>query len=115
MNKLFICYSGQIRSVTAAHIFGGKSCGFYEYDGRTINSHLKELVSWADQIFVMETWMVDEIKKMTGTKKIFDLNIEDLYFVDDPRLVEELTVKMMSIALAEAAKNITKRGKYNED
>ena len=63
MKKLWICSHGQVRSVTAAAMYGGKFGGL---DNRYQN--LEELVEWADHIFVFEDY--DVTTKLYNTERL---------------------------------------------
>lgn len=90
MNLLFICYSGLNRSPTAAQLYNGDYVGIYEIDGRTINKKLSEKLQWADHIFVFEDFMVDIVRERISDKPIIFVDIPDLYFTHDPKLIKLL-------------------------
>lgn len=55
-----------------------------------------ELLVWADIVFVMEGWHLDEIKKRYPDihKRIICLNIPDMYFKMDKELIRLLKEKI---------------------
>ena len=94
---LFICNQNQNRSKTAEEIFKNKfetkSAGLF--NEKPVSE--KEL-NWADIIFVMEDFQRGEIAKRFPKlymEKIFlSLNIPDIYYYNQPELVEELRNKL---------------------
>jgi len=81
---LFVCSGNIHRSPTAEAMFNGvkgieaKSAGILPYSSTVIS---KELVDWADKIFVMEEHHKQHIIERWPyvEKKIVVLNIEDVY------------------------------------
>ena len=98
---LFICHSNQNRSPTAEKIFkenkklSVKSAGLYEGSKKFVD---KELVKWADMIFVMEEYQKTELlrrfPKVSKHKPIIVLDIEDVYDFMKPKLISLLKEKM---------------------
>ena len=99
---LFVCAANTHRSPTAEEILKGderfevKSCGIHPLSPTPIS---KELVEWADMIFVMNESLEKQITfiedKFPGLKKpIIDLDIPDNYWRGDPELVEILRQKI---------------------
>ncbi len=97
---LFICNQNENRSKTAEEIFKDKfitkSAGIY--NERPVTQ--KEL-SWADIVIVMEDQQRKEIsrrfpKEYMG-KKILSLNIPDVYYYNQPELVNVLKTKVNEI------------------
>ena len=95
---LFVCSGNVDRSPTAESLLKGKeglevrSAGTCS-GARTIVS--RELIEWADVIFVMEEHhkeALEKIDKEAGSK-IIVLNIEDIYLKNDPALVNILKEK----------------------
>ena len=90
---LFICTANLNRSPTAEIIFEDKyltkSAGI---DMNSPNPLTKELLEWADIIFVMEDWHKEEIKNKYPDikKKIFSLQIPDMFFKMDKELIRLL-------------------------
>ncbi|MBI2670670.1 protein tyrosine phosphatase [Candidatus Woesearchaeota archaeon] len=104
MNYLFVCTYNVNRSVVAAEAFKEllkkhgingqvKHAGVSELAKNRIS---KELIEWADKIFVMENFHKDFILKIApeARNKIEVLGIEDLYGVNDPYLLKILKEKL---------------------
>lgn len=94
---LFICSANLQRSPTAEVIFKDKY--ITKSAGIDINSPVRlsrELLVWADIVFVMEDWHLDEIKKRYPDihKRIICLNIPDRYFKMDKELIRLLREKV---------------------
>ena len=91
MNILFLCTANIQRSKTAEEVFRAannnhqyKSAGLSAKYVEKANSTLctKEMLLWADQIYVFEQQHIDRIKKHTSDiylPKITNLNIPDVY------------------------------------
>lgn len=98
MKVLFVCNQNKHRSVTAQEIFSDifetKSAGLY--NGTLIN---KELMDWADIIYVMDETQRKEIglrfPKQYLQKKIISLEIPDIYSYNQPELKHILKEKML--------------------
>lgn len=99
---LFVCSQNRLRSPTAERIFRDvegvrvRSAGIYE-ESRTVLD--KELLNWADMVFVMEEWQRDMIEERfpgigKSGKRIMVLGIEDIYNYMDPVLVRLLRERM---------------------
>jgi len=97
---LFVCAANQNRSPTAAEVFRTlaaqaglaievSSAGLSPLADRPVT---KELADRADLIFVMEDYMTQELETRYGQDpaKIVCLDIPDLYYRDDPLLVQFL-------------------------
>jgi len=88
MKLLFACSFGQIRSVTAQALYGGK----YIEDGLSgaSPSLIRRLSAWADRIFIFEPaheWSYHNYY-IEFVSKLINLNIEDIYpRAHDPRLI----------------------------
>ncbi len=99
MKALFVCSSNLGRSPTAETLFKSqkgwetKSAGVLEESRARIT---KELIAWADKIYVMETWHKEAIveKWPEAKDKIIMLGIPDIYAKDDPELIKALKEKM---------------------
>jgi len=97
MNVLFICNQNQNRSKTAEELFKGrfqtKSAGLYNEKPVT-----EKQLSWADVIVVMEDEQRTEIAKrfprLYMQKKIISLDIPDMYYYNDPKLINLLESKI---------------------
>ena len=102
MNILFLCTANLHRSVTAERIFAAKhpehefrSAGlsqkYCEIYGTTLCT--RELLSWADMVFVMESAHKDRIEQYPGKEylsKIRVLDIPDEFKTMEPKLIEHL-------------------------
>jgi predicted protein tyrosine phosphatase len=94
MKLLFICNIGQNRSKTAAELFSKnyetKYFGIYAEGSKKA----KELLDWADVVFVMEEhqrkFIADNYPKQYITKRILNLEIIDSYRYNQPELIKIL-------------------------
>ena len=101
MKVLFICNQNQNRSKTAEHLFKGKfetkSAGLY--NDRPVT---EKQISWADVIVVMEdvqrTEIAKRFPKLYMQKRVLSLNIPDMYFHNQPELVNMLKSKIKGLA-----------------
>ena len=104
MNYLFVCTYNINRSVTAAKIFSEllkkykikgnvKDAGVSETAKNRIS---KELINWADKIYVMENFHKDIIVKIepNAKDKTEILGIQDLYGINDSNLIRILKQKL---------------------
>ncbi len=97
MNVLFVCNQGQNRSRTAAEFFkdrfNTKSVGIY-----STNPVTEKQLEWADTIIVMEDHQRTEIGKRFPKqylkKRILSLGISDVYYYNQPELIELLKTKI---------------------
>ncbi len=97
LKLLFICSQNRMRSPTAEHLLQGvpgftvKSAGI-DPSSRTQVS--KELIAWADKIFVMERkhWIILEecFPKVLKRKQLICLHIPDEYRYMEPELIRKL-------------------------
>jgi predicted protein tyrosine phosphatase len=101
LNLLFVCSYNRMRSCTAEEIFNYE--GIYQTrsagtEDIAIVKIDKDLVTWADKIFVMEQKHADYIQKAFGghlnDKQIIVLGIPDEYYFMQPALVELLKMKV---------------------
>ena len=98
-NLLFICRANLQRSPTAEEIFKDKyvtkSAGI-DIDSK--NPIDKEILKWADIVFVMEDWMRKEIENRFPDqhikKRIVSLDIPYMYYRMEPELIRELKQKV---------------------
>jgi len=96
-NLLFICSANLNRSPTAEYIFkdnyNTKSAGFDMLSPIKVS---RELLEWADIIFVMEEWHRYKLKQLFPDvkKKVFVLNIPDMFGKMDEELIKILKVKI---------------------
>ncbi|MEK6891903.1 MAG: phosphotyrosine protein phosphatase [Nanoarchaeota archaeon] len=97
MKVLFICNQNENRSKTAEEIFKAKfetkSAGLYNEKPLT-----EKQLGWADMIIVMEDAQRSEIAKrfpkLYMQKHILSLDIPDVYYHNQPELVNILKLKM---------------------
>ncbi|MCS7120894.1 MAG: phosphotyrosine protein phosphatase [Nitrososphaerota archaeon] len=96
---LFVCTGNMDRSPTAERLLKGKegfevkSAGTWIYARNRIS---KDLIEWADQIFVMEEHHREIILSMNpaADRKIVVLGIPDIYQRNDPELINILKTKL---------------------
>jgi predicted protein tyrosine phosphatase len=95
---LCVCSVGLLRSPTTALVLSQDP---YNYNTRAVGVTAEFALitldtiqlSWCDEVVVMEKWMIDEVKKKGqsvlnfNTKRIYCLNIEDVYDYRNPDLV----------------------------
>jgi len=105
---LCVCSGGVLRSPTAAWIisnepfnFNTRSCGDKDYALIPLS---EELVTWADEIVVMDEWHAKSVKEKLieagyepGYREIHVLNVPDDYDYRDPELVRILTEKLCTV------------------
>ena len=97
MKVLFICNQNLNRSKTAEELFKGKfktkSAGLY--NEKPVN---EKQLSWADIVVVMEDEQRAEIAKrfpkLYMQKRILSLDIPDVYFYNQPELIDVLESKI---------------------
>lgn len=96
---LFLCSLGQQRAPTAASLF--KEEGYEtKFAGvfSALPEKLKEMIGWADLIFVMEDEHQVELERKYGpeiqNKKIICLHIDNIYQLNDPTLKELVKKKV---------------------
>lgn len=106
MKVLFVCSANKQRSKTAEDYFASKypklqflSAGtnlkICRKEGTT--ELTKDLLKWADKVYVMEKKHLEQIKKHTGSiyySKIEVLNIPDIYKYYDAHLISALEDKI---------------------
>ena len=94
---LFVCMGNLNRSPTAQHLFKdskkykAKSCGVDSLSPTMIS---KELVKWANMIFVMEDWHKEKVLEFDPDTAVVVLNIPDIYNTNDPELIKILKEKL---------------------
>jgi predicted protein tyrosine phosphatase len=97
MKVLFVCNQNENRSKTAERLFKDrfqtKSAGLFNN-----NPVAASTLEWADTIIVMEDRQRSEIAKRFPKqymqKRILSLNIPDVYYYDQPELIEIIRSKM---------------------
>lgn len=102
MKVLFICNQNENRSKTAEEFFSGqfetKSAGLY--NEKPVNV---QQLKWADIVLVMEEVQRKELAKRFPKqylkKQILSLDIPDVYFYNQPELIEVLKEKMSKLIL----------------
>ena len=103
---LFICKANISRSRTAEDLF--KNSGQYEVqsagimwyeDGGQMVS--QGLISWADQIFVMENWQLEYLCSTFDVegKRVTVLEIPDIYGRGDRNLIKILVSKLTVLGI----------------
>ncbi len=101
LNLLFVCSYNRMRSCTAEEIFNSE--GFYQTRSAGTEDIAvvridKDLVTWADKIFVMEQKHADYIRQTFGEdlhdKQLIVLGIPDEYYFMEPALIELLKMKV---------------------
>jgi predicted protein tyrosine phosphatase len=98
---LFVCSQNRLRSPTAEKLYGGRidlevqSAGLDKSASRQLD---RELLEWADQVFVFERRQRNQIQKLFrdvyARKKIECLYIPDEYDYMDPVLIAMLRYKL---------------------
>jgi predicted protein tyrosine phosphatase len=109
MKVLFLCTANKNRSKTAEDYFSSKNNG-HEYRsaglsykwceryGTTICT--KELLAWADKVYVFEDMHLERIQEHTGSKhlpKITNLNIPDEFTYMSDSLLEIIPNLLLTI------------------
>lgn len=97
MRLLFICNQNENRSKTAEELFNvqfeSMSAGLYNENPVT-----EKQLDWADTIIVMEESQRIELSKRFPKqylkKQILNLDIPDIFFYNQPELIEVLKKKM---------------------
>ena len=104
---LFVCTINRMRSATAHAMYSDDSRFEVRSAGTHPTAHLvinRELVIWADWIVVMqpshEQHILNNFPRVKG-KKLFCLNIPDVYYFDQPELREILREKFEKFAGSE--------------
>ncbi len=105
---LCVCSGGVLRSPTAAWVlsnepfnFNTRSCGDKDYALIPLS---EELVTWADEIVVMDEWHAKSVKGKLidsgyepGYREIHVLNVPDDYDFKNPELVQIMSDKFRAI------------------
>lgn len=96
---MFVCTGNVDRSPTAENLF--KSVQGFEVRsaGTSVAATVpltKELINWADEIYVMEFKHQEVVLKMVPSawKKLESLEIPDIYYRDQPELKKIIIEKM---------------------
>jgi predicted protein tyrosine phosphatase len=101
LNILFVCSRNQWRSPTGEAIY--KNYGYISARsaGTEPSARIKltaKTILWADLIFVMEKKhkqrMLEKFPQETSEKQIVVLDIPDEYQYMDPKLIEDITIKV---------------------
>ncbi len=96
MKILFVCNQGVNRSRTAAELFKDKF--ETKYSGLFNNLITQKDLEWADLIVVMEDFQRTEIGKIFPkqylTKRIICFELQDIYYYNQPELIQLLKIKM---------------------
>jgi hypothetical protein len=102
MNRLWICAYGQIRSVTAAQLYGGIAQGLYnQYHEKT----LPKWIDWADEIYIFNdiasnynTEYFNKYYPNNEHKIKHTFQIRDMYgVVQHPELVQKIQKDLRGI------------------
>jgi len=109
---LFVCTLNISRSPTAERAFASypgietRSAGTSDEANQPLTS---ELVRWAHLIVVMEPRHRDHVQSAfaedLGERELVCLDIPDIYFFEDPELLEILNEKVPSILVGLSARN----------
>ena len=100
MKVLFVCNQNENRSKTAEELFNAQfettSAGLY--NKKPVN---EQQLNWADIVVVMEETQRKELAKRFPKqylkKQILCLGIPDIYFYNQPELIEVLKEKMSKL------------------
>jgi predicted protein tyrosine phosphatase len=96
---LFVCTGNVDRSLTAEALFKNVKGLEVKSAGTSFAANVpltKELIKWADEIYVMEFKHQQVVLEMVPSawKKVESLEIPDIYFRDQPELKQLLIKKM---------------------
>jgi len=99
---LFICFSGQNRSPTASNmynnLFDTEALGLYKNAQFDLHDELETKLKWCDRVFVMEEELETVIRQhfpnLAIEKKITNLDIPDVYIINEPALKLKIQEKM---------------------
>ncbi len=99
---LFVCHSAQNRSPTASemynNIFDTEAMGLYKNAQFDLHDELETKLKWCDRAFVMEEELETVIRRhfpnLAIEKKITNLDIPDVYVIDEPALKLKIEEKM---------------------
>ena len=92
-NLLYICSRNQWRSKTAEQLFRDRKGVSVRSAGTASSARVKvtrELLNWADVVFVMERKHANVLRKRFGFRGSVCLDIPDVYHAGDPELIEML-------------------------
>jgi predicted protein tyrosine phosphatase len=97
---LFVCTANIQRSKTAENLFKKDNRFLVNSAGVSVHAKTvlsKELLNWADYVFVMEEWhkkLIQDKFPEINQNKIICLGIPDIYMFDDPELIKLLKQKI---------------------
>jgi len=99
---LFICSSAIDRSPTAASLFRKSNIYVAKYAGTHPDATVRVtqgLLNWAHIIFVMSEGTNGHLTYLRKNfalkdKKVIDLHVRDIYFKNDPRLIDTLVRRL---------------------
>ena len=98
MNILFVCKLGLQRSPTAAGLVNDAGEHDAKFAGVSENAEVpitKAVLDWADKIIVMEPDYKEIIQNNFKTDRDIEvLNVDDIFFMNDPELVNILKEKL---------------------
>ena len=99
---LFICHSTQNRSPTTSkmhnNLFDTEAMGIYKNAQFDLHDELETKLKWCDRVFVMEEELETVIRRhlpnLAIEKKITNLDIPDVYEINEPALKLKIEEKM---------------------
>jgi predicted protein tyrosine phosphatase len=98
---LFVCGKNRRRSPTAEALFSGQPNLEVSSAGTAADADCPvsgDLIDWADDIFVMESRHLRQLRKqfgpLLGSKRMVSLDIPDRYELMQPELIEILQSKV---------------------
>lgn len=102
LKVLFICHSAQNRSPTASkmysNLFDTEAMGLYKNAQFDLYDELETKLKWCDRAFVMEEELETVIRRhfpnLAIEKKITNLDIPDIYEINEPALKLKIEEKM---------------------
>ena len=99
---LAVCSAGLLRSPTIAFILSNEPFGFNTRAcGASEEFALipldKVLVHWADEIIVVEPWMMDTVRELDPDKLVHVLPTPDMYECRSEELINILTPKLKEL------------------
>lgn len=104
LRLLFICSRNRWRSPTAERVFSkraGLDCRSRGLSSKSIRKLVREDLSWADLILVMERSHAKRLRRdfrvALGDKNIHVLEIPDLFEFMDPDLVQQLETTVWAV------------------
>ena len=100
-NLLFVCSANLNRSPTAENLFKNSNDYSAKSAGIFVGTNIvnQDLINWADLIFVMSEKEDGHLTLLKNNfnldgKKVYDLDIPDIYYEGDPELIGTLKEKL---------------------